>query len=54
MGVDGSLGYGAQEIGLAHMVGACAGHEDAAGSQHFESAKVKLLVPAERGLKVLA
>ena len=52
VGVEGGAGEHFQEIGLANVVGAGAGDEDAAGAKHLEGAEVELFVAAEGGVEV--
>ena len=46
-GISGSSGQDVREIGLADVVGARAGGQDAAGPQHLQGAQVELFVAPE-------
>ena len=52
MSVTGSIGQHFEEIGLADVVGAGAGDEDAARAKHLQGAQVEFFVAAERRVKV--
>ena len=49
-GIGSGRGHGRFEIGPADVMRAGAGDEQTAGAQHFERAKVQLLVTAQRAL----
>src|SRR5580693_328712 len=52
VGIAGGAGQHLQEVGLADVVGAGAGHQDAAGAQHLQSAEVEFFIAAEGGIEV--
>ena len=52
VGIAGGVGQHFQEVGLADVVGAGAGDQDPAGTQHFQGAQVEFLVAAQGGIEV--
>ena len=52
VGVVGGVGQHFEEVGLADVVGAGAGHQDAAGAEHLQGAEVEFFVAAEGGVEV--
>src|SRR5579864_1116114 len=50
--VESRIGEHFEEVSLAYVVRAGAGHEQATGTQHFQSAQVKLLVAAKSGVEI--
>ncbi len=52
VGVKGGGGEHFEEVGLADVVGAGAGDEDAAGAEHLEGAEIEFLVAAEGGVEI--
>jgi hypothetical protein len=50
-GVEGGFGDDGEQHGFAHVVGAGAGDEDAAGGEQFEGAEVDFLVAAGGGVE---
>src|SRR5580698_4457574 len=52
MSIEGGRGEHFQEVGLAHVVGAGAGHEEASGTEHLEGAEVEFFVAAKGGVEV--
>ena len=52
VGVAGGVGEHFEEIGLADVVGAGAGDQDAAGAKHLQGAQVEFFVAAEGGIEV--
>src|SRR5438105_1762531 len=52
MSVEGGVGKHFEEVGLADMVRAGTGHENAAKTKHFQGAQVEFFVTTERGVKI--
>ena len=52
VGVEGCGGEHFEEIGLADVVGAGAGDEDASGAEHFEGAEIEFFIAAEGGVEI--
>src|ERR1700678_1989942 len=52
VGVEGGSGQHFEEIGLADVIGAGAGDENAAGAQHFEGAEIEFFVATESGIEI--
>src|SRR5579864_6620436 len=52
VGVEGGGRQHVQEVGLPDVVGAGAGHEDAAGAKHLEGAEIEFFVAAEGGVEI--
>ena len=50
--IEGGIGQHFQEVGLADVVGAGAGDQNAAGAQHLQGAQVEFLVAAQGGFEV--
>ena len=52
MGVKCGTGKHFQEVGLADVVGAGAGDEDAAGTEHLEGPEIEFFVAAQGSVEV--
>jgi hypothetical protein len=51
-GIARSLGEHSKEVGWADVVGAGTSHKQTAGPEHFESAKVQLLITTHGGIEL--
>ena len=52
VGVKGGRGEHLEEVLLADVIGAGAGDEDTAGTEHLEGAEIEFLVAAEGGVEI--